>query len=718
MSSAAPAGGHAGEEPPPPSTTRSTTSTCTAGTVEGHHRFAIRGYSRLRASLAVGEYVRSATFSIAGYDWAVVFYPRGVTHDDRGHAAVYVQLLTDCDFAAATFDLRFVRADSGKPLSVHPPLAAPKPFSTILRSSSTAMYGIKVEAMQMLEANYVRRDRLIIDCTVHVVGKPRVSAAAPLPVTDVPPPDLAAHLGRLLDLKSHADVTFDVQGVQFAAHRTVLAMRSAVFNAELFGPMRTTGDTIKVGDMQPAVFKVLLGYIYTDSLAAMDDLDVDEDNRRELARHLLVAADRYDMDRLKLMCGSMLARSLTAQTVASTMALAERHGCRGLREACVEFVIAMGMNDEVCTTSTSTTATVEGRHRFRVAGYSATKGAAPGHRVTSGTFTVGGFDWAIVFYPEGVTAADMDFVSVYLELKNAGGGEATARAFYDLRLIHPATGEPRSVRWLMDGSKSRVFSQAFPSWGHLRFMRRRELEEMGFVRDDRLTIECVINVVLDPVVTAGDAPELDSPPPSNILDHLAGLLDDKDTADVTFVVRGEEFAAHRAVLAMRSPVFKAALYGPMKESTDANAGRIAIDGIEPAVFRALLHFIYTDTTAAMDDLDDDDKAEMIVHLLEAADRYDVERLKLMCELMLCKSITVDTVAATLAVADQHHCQKLKEACVEFLATSKKMEGVMESQGYKKMKLSCPSFMVDLWEIIGRKMTSYSVIPNIYARNKD
>lgn len=249
-------------------------------------------------------------------------------------------------------------------------------------------------------------------------------------------------------------------------------------------------------------------------------------------------------------------------------------------------------------------------------------------------------------------------------------------------------------------------------------MRRRELEEMGFVRDDRLTIECVVNVVLDPVVTAGDAPELDHPT-SNILGHLAGLLGDKGTADVTLVVRGEEFAAHRAVLAMRSPVFKAALYGPMKESTDANAGRVAIDGVEPAVFRALLHFIYTDTTAAMDDLDDDDDtAQMIMHLLEAADRYDVERLKLICELMLCKSIAVDTVAATLAMADQHHCQKLKEACIEFLATSKKMEGVMESQGYKKMKLSCPSFMVDLWEIIGRKMTSYSVIPNIYARDKD
>ncbi|KAF0900522.1 hypothetical protein E2562_032118 [Oryza meyeriana var. granulata] len=349
LSSAAPDGEHgyvaAGEQPP--STTRSTKSTCMTGTVEGHHRFVIRDYSRLRERLEDGEYVRSGTFSVAGYDWAVVFYPRGNSYRyrDTDHPAVYVQLMTDRAVAAATFDLRFVRADSGKPWSVHPPVAAPHRFSTLPLPFAPAMFGVKVETMQRLQANYICRDRLTIDCIVRVVGKPRVSATAPLPEIDVPPPNLPAHLGSLLAGKTHADVTFDVQGEQFAAHRVVLAMRSPVFNAELFGPMSNAGDPIKVGDMQPAVFKVLLDFIYTDSLAAMEDLD--EDTRRELARHLLVAADRYDMDRLKLICGNILEKSLTAQTVASTMALAELHGCRELRDACVEFVIAMGMNDEV-----------------------------------------------------------------------------------------------------------------------------------------------------------------------------------------------------------------------------------------------------------------------------------------------------------------------------------------------------------------------------------
>ncbi|KAB8112806.1 hypothetical protein EE612_051541, partial [Oryza sativa] len=51
-------------------------------------------------------------------------------------------------------------------------------------------------------------------------------------------------------------------------------------------------------------------------------------------------------------------------------------------------------------------------------------------------------------------------------------------------------------------------------------------------------------------------------------------------------------AAHRCVLAARSPVFRAELFGPMKES--AATAVITVDDMEAEVFRALLAFIYTD----------------------------------------------------------------------------------------------------------------------------
>jgi hypothetical protein len=47
--------------------------------------------------------------------------------------------------------------------------------------------------------------------------------------------------------------------------------------------------------------------------------------------------------------------------------------------------------------------------------------------------------------------------------------------------------------------------------------------------------------------------------------HLGGLLASGDGADVAFRVAGETFRAHRCVLAVRSPVFKAELLGTMRE---------------------------------------------------------------------------------------------------------------------------------------------------------
>ena len=49
--------------------------------------------------------------------------------------------------------------------------------------------------------------------------------------------------------------------------------------------------------MQPAVFKTLLHFIYKDSLPVMDNLD--EDENKEMVKHLLEVADRYALERMK-----------------------------------------------------------------------------------------------------------------------------------------------------------------------------------------------------------------------------------------------------------------------------------------------------------------------------------------------------------------------------------------------------------------------------------
>ena len=135
------------------------------------------------------------------------------------------------------------------------------------------------------------------------------------------------------------------------------------------------------------------------------------------------------------------------------------------------------------------------------------------------------------------------------------------------------------------------------------------------------------------------------------------------------------------MLAARSAVFKAELLGAMKESRDGAV--IRVDDMDAQVFSALHAFVYTDTLpqACFDTNDDREGAAMVQHLLVAADRYGMERLKLVCEDKLSSQIDTDSAASILTLAEQHHCHGLKEACFSFLSSPSTLSAVIATDGF-------------------------------------
>ncbi|KAM3193772.1 hypothetical protein ACQJBY_070415 [Aegilops geniculata] len=163
-------------------------------------------------------------------------------------------------------------------------------------------------------------------------------------------------------------------------------------------------------------------------------------------------------------------------------------------------------------------------------------------------------------------------------------------------------------------------------------------------------------------------------------------------SDVTFLVCNESFRAHKSILDARSPVFKAQFFGEMIEKSSR---RVEIKDKEPEAFGAMLHFIYTDT---IPELEKQEEASTVMaqHLLAAADRYGVDRLKLICEAKLSRGITVETAATTLALAQQHNCSRLKAKCVKFiLSTPEVLDAVLATEGYKHLEASCPLVLTEL-----------------------
>ena len=96
--------------------------------------------------------------------------------------------------------------------------------------------------------------------------------------------------------------------------------------------------------------------------------------------------------------------------------------------------------------------------------------------------------------------------------------------------------------------------------------------------------------------------------------------------------------------------------------------------------QTLLHFIYWDALPDLEELVGSTSkwASTLVaqHLLAAADRYALERLKLLCEAKLCEGVAINTVATTLALEEQHNCSHLKAVCLKFVPLSKNLKGML------------------------------------------
>lgn len=238
--------------------------------------------------------------------------------------------------------------------------------------------------------------------------------------------------------------------------------------------------------------------------------------------------------------------------------------------------------------------------------------------------------------------------------------------------------------------------------GYRKFVKRSILEDpsRGFLQNDTIIIKYTIELV----VSSGGAlsrgggmvpskAELIKVPPPCLGADLAELYNSGSDSDCTFMVEDEEFKVHKIILEARSPVFRALLNNPMKEGQE---GRVVVRDIKAPVFKAMLQFVYTDSLP--EELDGQNlEVHMAQHLLVASDRYQLVRLRRICERRLCETVDIESVATTLTLAEQNHAEELKKVCLDFAARN--LSAVMSTEGYRHMTKSCPQLQAELLQTI-------------------
>ncbi|KAH7445863.1 hypothetical protein KP509_01G026900 [Ceratopteris richardii] len=363
-----------------------------------------------------------------------------------------------------------------------------------------------------------------------------------------------------------------------------------------------------------------------------------------------------------------------------------------------------------CSSSSSVTETINGSHNFTIGGYSLAKGMGAGKFLTSDAFWVGGYQWAIYFYPDGKNVEDNClYVSIFIALASEG---TDVRALFELTLLDQSGKGKHKVHSHFDRSlESGPYTLKYRGsmWGYKRFLRRTVLETSDYLKNDSLSVTCTVGVVVS--ATQGPKCYKINVPEPDIGLHFEKLLISEEGADVVFDVKGQMFKAHKLVLAARSPVLSSELV-----SLEGSDNVVIIKDMEPHVFQALLHFIYSDSLveSTSTELAESPMTTIVQYLLAAADRYALDRLKTLCESRICEDVGVQTVAATLALAEQHHCSQLKAVCLKFAAAN--LAAVMMSEGYEQLQKNCPSLQSELLEAVAEVDEDAGVgIPSVVNR---
>ncbi|XP_051172677.1 speckle-type POZ protein-like [Leptopilina boulardi] len=221
---------------------------------------------------------------------------------------------------------------------------------------------------------------------------------------------------------------------------------------------------------------------------------------------------------------------------------------------------------------------------------------------------------------------------------------------------------PLKVKYILKNSttnkyykKSTIFcvqSGDFSQSGFRDFISLKRIKD--FIVDKDLTIVCNIKQALKTISTG-----------------FENFMTKTSLSDIEFHVGNQVFPAHKVVLSSKSPVFRQMFSHQLKENI---SNVVNIVDIESNIFYEILWFMYSGKVRKLN--------EYACPLLVAADKYDINCLKIICETHLYKNLTSENVVRILKLADDLNAFGLKDNCFLFIKSN--LKEVVASEEFKTL----------------------------------
>jgi len=288
--------------------------------------------------------------------------------------------------------------------------------------------------------------------------------------------------------------------------------------------------------------------------------------------------------------------------------------------------------------------------------------------------------WNLDLYPKGDSTKPNNHLSIYLN--NCDDFPMKAKFRFSILDSSSKKFNPMQSTHLFDSSN--------PIWGFRKCVLRQSIiNNTCLLPGGHLTIVCELTVYGTAKILSGSQ-EVENKSETNargleqVIDHFGKLFNDKEFSDVEIKCEGEVFNCHINILSTRSDVFRAMFQADMAEN---RTQKVTIKDMDPEVAREMLLFIYTGS------VNENVLKEKARELLAAADMYQLDVLKNICEDHLCSNIQINNAVENLVFGDLNQASKLRSRALRVIAGN--LVEVVKTEEYQNLVKHHPSLAAEI-----------------------
>ena len=266
-------------------------------------------------------------------------------------------------------------------------------------------------------------------------------------------------------------------------------------------------------------------------------------------------------------------------------------------------------------------------------------------------------EWYMTLYPKGQDQGQGqdDFPALYLN----GLNDFNVKARYSISIVDAFKKEQNST-----SIDTETYDGGFGNaWGGDRWITFDELKENSdnLLPDGHLTLLCKLEVFGEDKLYGGSKKSSNKAKTNDeckiqVINDLENLFAEKNFSDLEITCDEEVFHCHQNILSARCPVFMAMFQSDMIEK---HSKKVIISDVKKTVFSEMLRFIYTGRFSS-----DDSLKELARDLLVAANKYQLDLLKRLCEDELGSTLEESNCLELFVFGDIHQATTLKMAALE------------------------------------------------------